>query len=165
MNKRILLLAAAGLILLGFLMSCTLSGMSDVEFAKELMRESADATGLYPEPVSGKSGSSGAAGLTFTISLPDGNPPETGPYIVTVGFDDYTPTFAPNSLVNGELTLEVTLDLDNEMVTILFYGELVVVGEHGGTYEYDARLIIDLSTGEYKYAEDIMIDGDVHKTG
>jgi len=165
MNKRIFFFAAAGLILLGFFMSCTLSGISDVEFAKELMKESAAATGLYPEPVSSKSGSSAGEGLTFTISLPDGNPPQTGPYIVTFTFDDYTPTCAPNSLVNGELTLEVTLDLDNELVTILFNGELVVVGEHAGTYEYDARLIIDLATGEYKYAEDIMIDGNVHKTG
>jgi hypothetical protein len=61
MGKKILVLSATGVILLGLLISCKLSGMSDVEFAKELMKVSADtmadATGLYPEPVTSKSDS------------------------------------------------------------------------------------------------------------
>lgn len=63
------------------------------------------------------------------------------------------------------LTAEVTLDLDNGLVTVVFDGDLIVVGEHGGTYDYDAELIIDLSTGEYAYSEYITIGGKVHKTG
>ena len=50
MRKTILLAAAISLILLGFLMSCELSGMSDVEFAKALMEEASDSTGLYSPP-------------------------------------------------------------------------------------------------------------------
>ena len=63
------------------------------------------------------------------------------------------------------LTAEVTLDLDNGLVTVVFDGDLEVVGEHGGNYDYAAELIIDLSTWEYTYSEYITIDGKVHKTG
>ena len=82
-------------------------------------------------------------------------------------FDDYTPSFAPNSLVSGTLVVEIILDLDSEnpSVALHFEGNLTVVGEHGGTYRYDADLTIDLSTGEYEYSEYIEIDGKVHKTG
>ena len=51
MRKTILLAAAISLVLLGFLMSCELSGMSDVEFAKALMDESGDSTELYSEQI------------------------------------------------------------------------------------------------------------------
>jgi len=167
MGRKILYFGAGGLILLGLLMSCTISGMSDVELAKELMKESADATGLYPEPVGSKTFSSKGAGLSITIDLPDGNPPETGPYTVTLTFDDYIPSFAPNSLVNGVLTATVWLDLEPSIrtVTIAFYGDLIVMGEHEGTYHFEAELIIDLSTGEYGYSEYITIDGKKYKTG
>jgi len=167
MGKRVLFITAAGVILIGLLMSCTLSGMSDVEFAKELMVESADATGLYEDPIASKSGGSSGDTLEITIDLPEGNPPETEPYIVTFVFDDYTPSFAPNSLVSGTLVVEIILDLDSEnpSVALHFEGNLTVVGEHGGTYRYDADLTIDLSTGEYSYSEYIEINGKVHKTG
>ena len=68
-------------------------------------------------------------------------------------------------MVNGTLTAKVTLDLENELVSILFEGDLMVAGENAGHYEYAATLIIDLSTGEYTYSGDITIDGKVHKTG
>lgn len=167
MVKRVLFISAAGMILIGLLLSCTFSGMSDLEFAKELMVESADATGLYEDPLASKSGGSAADTLEITIDLPAGNPPETGPYIVTFVFDNYTPSFAPNSLVSGTLVVEVLLDLDSENpnVALHFEGDLTVVGEHGGIYRYDADLTVDLSTGEYSYSEYIEIDGKVHKTG
>ena len=164
MAKRILVSIAVVSALVGLLISCTLSGMSDVEFAKELMVESTDATGLYDTSAGSKSGGSTGEGLTIQIDLPDGNPPDTGPYIVTFTFDDFTPGFAPNSLVNGVLTATITLDLDNELVTIVFDGDLTVAGEHSGEYIYDAVLVIDLSTGEYTYSGDIVIDDKVYKT-
>lgn len=68
-------------------------------------------------------------------------------------------------MVNDVQTASVWLDLESEnpTVTVIFYGDLVVTGEHKGTYLYDAKLIIDLSTGEYKYSEEITIDGRVHR--
>ena len=165
MAKRILIFTAVVLALVGLMISCTISGMSDVEFAKELMVESADATGLYDTSAGSKSGSPVGEGLTITIDLLDGNPEETGPYIVTLTFDDFTPGFAPNSLVNGVLTAVVTIEIENELVTIIFDGQLTVVGEHAGIYYFSANLIIDLSTGEYTYSGEITIDGKVHKTG
>jgi hypothetical protein len=167
MSKRIFFLAAAGLALFALLMSCTIPGMSDVEFAKELMAESADATGLYEASGAGKSGGSTADTLTITIDLPTGNPPDTGPYMVTFTFNDYTPGFAPSSLVNGELTPEVSLDLENKLVTFSFDDNdvLIVTGENAGTYTFDVTLIIDLSTGQYTYSGEIVIDNKVYKTG
>ena len=167
MVKRVLFLSAAGVFLIGLLMSCTMPGMSNVEFAKELMAESADATGLYEDPMASKSGGSSGDTIEITIDLPEGNSPKTGPYIATFVFDDYTPSFAPNSLVSGTLVVEIILDLDSEnpSVALHFEGNLTVVGEHGGTYRYDADLTIDLSTGEYSYSDYIVIDGKVHKTG
>jgi hypothetical protein len=170
MDKKAFFMAGAGLILLAFLMSCTLSGPSEVEFAKDLMKESADTTadttGLYDKPVIGKTGTPTGDALTIDIHLPPGNPPETGPYIVTLTFDDYIPACAPNSIVRGVLVATVTLDLDGEppTVTIVFDGDLIVFGEHSGDYYYDAVLIIDLSTGEYTYSGDIVIDDKVYKT-
>jgi len=162
MAKRILIFAAVVSALVGLLISCTLSGMSDVEFAKELMVESTDATGLYDTSAGSKSGGSTGEGLAIQIDPP---PLATGPYIVTFTFDDFTPSFAPNSLVNGVLTAAVTIDIDNELVTIVFDGDLTVAGEHSGEYIYGAVLVIDLSTGEYTYSGDIVIDDKVHKTG
>jgi hypothetical protein len=157
MRKTILLAAAISLILLGFLMSCELSGMSDVEFAKALMEEASDSTGLYSPP--GKSAGSGDSGLVITI--PD-NPPLDGPFDVLLTFTDYTPPFAPNSIVNGSLTAYVAIDTINQTVTIDFDGSLTVVGEHAGEYLYTAQLVIDLATGEYEYSGEVRIGGTVH---
>jgi hypothetical protein len=70
-------------------------------------------------------------------------------------------------LIDDVQTASVWLDLESEnpTVTVIFYGDLVVTGEHKGTFLYDAKLIIDLSTGEYAYSEETMISGRVHKTG
>jgi hypothetical protein len=162
MVKRVLVISAAGAVLIAFLMSCTTPGMSDVEFAKELMVGSAYDTELYDDSPAGKSG--GSTGGESSIQI-DPIPPDPGPYSIT--FTNYTPGFAPNSVVNG--TVEVTLSFDQfpdpQTLIIAFEGELFVKGEHAGTYIFDAELIIDLSTGEYSYSGDITIDNKVHKTG
>ena len=162
MVKRVLFLSAAGVFLIGLLMSCTMPGMSDLEFAKELMAESADATGLYEDPMASKSG--GSTGGEPPIQI-DPLPSGPGPYSIT--FTNFTPGFAPDSVVNG--TVEVTISFDQypdpQTLTIAFDGELIVVGEYAGTYLFSAELIVDLSTGEYSYSGDIVIDGKVHKTG
>lgn len=162
MVKRVLFLSAAGVFLIGLLMSCSMPGMSDLEFAKELMAESADATGLYEDPMASKSG--GSTGGEPPIQIVP-IPPDPGPYSII--FTNYTPGFAPDSVVNG--TIEVTLSFDQypdpKTLTIAFDGELTVVGEYAGTYYFTAEIIIDLSTGEYTYSGDIVIDGKVHKTG
>ena len=69
MVKRVLFLSAAGVFLIGLLMSCTMPGMSDVEFAKELMAESAEATGLYEDPMASKSGGSTGGEPPIQIDL------------------------------------------------------------------------------------------------
>jgi len=162
MSKKVLFLAAAGLTLLAFLISCTVPGMSDVEFAKELMVESADATGLYEASAGSKS--DGSTGVEPSIQIVPA-PPDPGRYSIV--FTNFTPGFAPNSVVNG--TVEVTLAFDQvpepQTLTVAFDGELTVEGEHAGTYIFQAELIIDLSTGEYTYSGDIIIDNKVYKTG
>ncbi len=161
MRKTLLLAAAISLILLGFLMSCELSGMSDVEFAKALMEGSADSTELYS--AQSKSGGPADDGLSISILPLSVEPP--GPYIyeVTFTFTDYTPSFAPNSIVNGSLTADVTIDTDADTVTIAFYGTLTVDGEHAGEYIYTAQLIIYLNTGEYEYSGQVRIRDTVHE--
>lgn len=167
--KSKLLLAAAAPILLGLLMSCTEPGISDVEFATALMEEVAntagDETGLYPTP--SKSAGPGD-GITITFDPWEVDPPEGGVYNLglTITFDDYIPTFAPNSLVSGELTALLAVDIidpENPVITIVFTGALVVTGEHAGTYDYNATLIIYLATGEYDYSGSVKIGGTVHE--
>jgi hypothetical protein len=160
MRKTLLLAAAVSLILLGFLMSCELSGVSDVEFAKALMEEASDSTELYSPP--SKSLGPGDDGLTITVVPVPENPPLNGPFVVTFTFTDYTPTFAPNSIVNGSLTAYVALDTGLQTVTIDFDGPLTVVGEHAGEYLYTAQLIIYLATEEYEYSGKVRIGGTVH---
>jgi hypothetical protein len=159
MRKTMLLAAVVSLILLGFFMSCELSGTSDVEFAKALLEESSDSTGLYSPP--GKSAGPGD-GLSFSIVPLSIEPP--GPYIyeVTLTFTDYTPLFASNSIVNGILTAYIAIDTDAQTVTIDFDGSIVVTGEHAGEYLYSAQLIIHLDTGEYEYSGKVTIGGTVH---
>jgi len=161
MKKSILVTIGITLFLLGFLMSCDLSGMSDVEFAKALMEESADSTGLYSAP--SKSAGFGDDGLTITIDPVPDNPPLNGPFEVTFTFTNYTPPFAPNSIVNGSLTADIIYDPDAQTVTIAFEGNLTVVGEHAGEYLYSAQLIIDLATGEYEYSGTVRIRDTVHE--
>jgi len=161
MRKTILLATAVSLILLGFLMSCELSGMSDVEFAKALMEESADSTELYT--AQSKSVGPGDSGLTITIDPLPGDPPLNGPFVVTFTFTDYTPSFAPNSIVNGILTADITVDTGAETVTIAFYGTLTVDGEYAGEYIYTAQLIIYLASGEYEYSGQVRIRDTVHE--
>jgi hypothetical protein len=165
MGKNVLFVTAAGLVMLALLISCTLSGTSDLEFAKELMRESAGATGVYSDPMASKSGGSTAEGLTITVEPRDPGAPATEPYVITITFDDYTPRFAPNSLVNGVLTAEITIepDPDNPSVSICFLGNLTVEWEHAGSYDFEATLTIELSTEEYMYSGDITINGKVYK--
>jgi hypothetical protein len=159
-KKTIFVAIGLSLILLGFLTSCNLSGMSDVEFAKALMEESADSTGLYSAP--SKSAGLGDDGLSISIVPISVEPP--GPYIyqVTFTFTDYTPTFASNSIVDGSLTADITIDMDAETVTVDFSGTLSVNGEHAGEYIYTAQLIIYLATGEYEYSGKITTGGTVH---
>jgi len=161
MRKTLLLAAAISLILLGFLMSCELSGMSDVEFAKALMEGSADSTELYSPP--SKSFGSGDNGLTWDIVAYLEDPVGTHNWEILFTFTDYTPSFAPNSIVNGSLTADVTIDTDADTVTIAFYGTLTVDGEHAGEYIYTAQLIIYLNTGEYEYSGQVRIRDTVHE--
>ena len=161
MRKTILLAAAISLVLLGFLMSCELSGMSDVEFAKALMDESGDSTELYS--AQSKSGGPADDGLTWDIVSYLEDPVGIHNWEITFTFTDYTPSFAPNSIVNGSLTADVTIDTDAETVTIAFYGTLTVDGEHAGEYIYTAQLIIYLNTGEYEYSGQVRIGSTVHE--
>jgi hypothetical protein len=162
MVKRVLFISAAGAILIALLMSCTTPGMSDVEFAKELMVGSAEDTGLYDDSMTSKS--DGSTGGEPPIQI-EPIPPDPGLYSIT--FTNYTPGFAPNSVVNGTVVVTLSFDQypDPQTLTIAFDGELFVKGEHAGTYIFDAELIIDLSTGEYTYSGDITIDNKVYKTG
>lgn len=166
--KSKLLLAAAALILLGLLMSCTEPGISDVEFATALMEEVAntagDETSLYPTP--SKSAGPGDDGIGFDFVDLGEDPPEVYNYELTITFDDYIPTFAPNSLVSGELTALIAVDLidpENPVITIVFIGALVVTGEHAGNYDYNATLVIYLATGEYEYSGWVKIGSTVHE--
>ena len=158
--RKTILLAAVSLILLGFLMSCEQSGISDVEFAKALMEETSDSTNLYTPP--SKSVGPGDNGLSWEIVSYQEDPGGTYNWEITFTFTDYTPTFAPNSIVNGSLTAYIALDTINQIVTIDFDGPLTVVGEHAGDYLYTARLVIDLATGEYEYSGEVRIGGTVH---
>jgi hypothetical protein len=160
MRKTLLLAAAVSLILLGFLMSCELSGMSDVEFAKALMEEASDSTGLYSPP--GKSAVPDDDGLSWDIVSYLQDPVGTHNWEITFTFTDFTPPFALNSIVNGSLTAYVVYDTNAQTVTIDFDGSLTVVGEHAGEYLYTARLVIDLATGEYDYSGEVRIGGTVH---
>jgi hypothetical protein len=162
MRKTILLAAAISLILLVFLMSCELSGMSDVEFAKALMEGSADSTELYSPP--SKSFGSGDNGLIWDIVAYSEDPVGTYNWEILFTFTDYTPPFAPNSIVTGSLTAYVAIDTDEQTVTIDFDGgPLTVVGEHAGDYLYTAQLVIDLATGEYEYSGQVRIRDTVHE--
>jgi hypothetical protein len=170
MGKRVVFATAAGVILIGFLMSCTFSGISDVEFAKELVKESSEATKEatteFTEPVKDNPDSSPGEQYPIQIVLPEDNPPIPGPYQII--FTNFTPAFAPNSLVSGELELTITLSSDpyNPTVTLQFEGELIVTGEHEGTYSIDVSLVVDLSTWEYTYSYYIItIDGREYKSG
>ncbi len=161
MRKTLLLATVGSLILLVFLMSCELSGMSDVEFAKALMEGSADSTELYSPP--SKSFGSGENGLTWDIVSYSEDPEGTYNWEIIFTFTDYTPPFAPNSIVNGSLTAYVAIDTDEQIVTIDFDGSLAVVGEHAGDYLYTAQLVIDLATGEYEYSGQVRIGDTVHE--
>ena len=162
--KSKLLYAAAVLILLGLLMSCTEPGISDVEFATALMEETANAagdeTGLYTTP--SKSAGLGD-GITITVDSWEENPPEVYTLGLTITFDDYTPPFEPNSTVSGALQALLTYDHVVRIVTIAFSSTLVVEGEHAGTYDYNATLTIDLATGEYEYSGSVKIGDTVHE--
>ena len=160
MRRTILLAAAVSLILLGFLISWDLSGISDVEFAKALMEESADSTGLYSAP--SKSALPDDDGLSWDIVSYFEDPVRTHNWEITFTFTDYTPPFAPNSIVNGTLTTEITFDTDAQTVIVTFNGSLIVTGEHEGDYIYTAQLIIYLDTGQYDYSGKITIGGAVH---
>jgi hypothetical protein len=151
-------------ILIGFLMSCMFSATSDVELAEELVKESSEvtkqATAEFKEPVEDKPCSSPGEQYPIQILLPEDNPPIPGPYQII--FTNFTPAFAPNSLVNGELEATITFgsDPENPTLTLRFEGELIVTGEHEGTYSIDASRIADLSTWEYTYSYYIItIDG------
>jgi hypothetical protein len=162
--KRFWYLATSGLILLAFLMSCTFSGMSDLEFAKGLMKDSTDPMGLSDDYT--KSKSSGSPGGDDPIQIdPDPKiPPDEGQYWII--FTNYTPGFAPNSVVNGtvEVTLSYNLISEPQTATLYFVGDLTVSGEHEGIYQFKATLIID-SNGDYTYSGEITIDGTKHQIG
>jgi hypothetical protein len=148
--------------LLALLLSCTLSGMSDIEFAKALIKETADTTGVYP--TQGKSAGPGDSGISFTINPIPEDPPLNGPFDVTFSFSDFSPSFAPNSTVSGEIVATITYDPnpDNPSVTVEFQGTLTVDGEHAGSYRFEATLYIDLVTGEYEYSGTVTIRETVH---
>jgi hypothetical protein len=159
MGKTIILGSAVVLILLTALLSCSMPGMSDVEFAKGLMKESSDSSGLYTPP--GKS--AGPAGLTIVPVSYIEDPAGVHNYELTLVFDHYVPDFAPNSDVSGDLTVNVVYDENNETVTIVVSDTLTVAGEHKGVYRFNnTTLTIDLVTGEYEYSGTVTIVDTVH---
>jgi hypothetical protein len=159
MGKKLLFGSVIGLSLLGLLMSCTLSGMSDVEFARALTEESADATNLYPEQSKTVPADDG---LVILIQSTGEDPTGVYNYEVTFSFSNYTPPFAPDSIVEGELTGTVAFDAVQEVVTVVFEGHLTVQGEHAGDYYFDSTLVIYLATGEYEYDGSVKIGDTVH---
>jgi hypothetical protein len=159
MGKTIILGSAAVLILLTSLLSCSMPGISDVEFAKGLMKESADATDLYTPP--GKSALPAGFSIVPVSYLED--PAGVHNYELILVFDNFVPNFAPNSSVSGELTVSIVYDENNETVTIVVSETLTVAGEHEGVYRFNnATLTIDLVTGEYEYSGTVTIRDTVH---
>lgn len=159
MGKTIILGSAAALILFGMLMSCAMPGISDVEFAKELMKESADYTNTYTPP--GKSAGSG--GLTIDLVSHIQEPPGVHNFELILIFDEYVPSFASNSSVSGELAVSIVYNENDQTVTIVVSETLNVEGEHEGLYRFnDATLTIDLVTGEYEYSGSVTIRDTIH---
>ena len=170
MEKKILFVPIVLLALAALPIACTLEGTSEVEFAKELMKESAEATkdasGLEPQSEASKDSFTVGEGLT--IEWPQEAPPEGEPYRITLTFEHYVPECAPSSTVNGALTADVWFVWVEEpagwTLTIHFQGDLTVTGEHAGHYRYDAHLTVEPS-GEYSNSGELTIDGTVYQTG
>jgi len=153
-KNKVLWAAAIGLILGVLLVSCTLSGISDSEFAQALMEEAADATGLYTPPSKGPDLS---GGLTFTPVGVVQDPPGVFTHTLTAEFDNYVPKFEPDSSVSGTIT--VTIEINDPIIQVDFLGDLTVSGEHAGQYHFEATLEIDLAAEQYEYSGTVRIDG------